>query len=309
MAAPIEGRGLRVVVTGSARGQLHVALLNDVPAGISAHALVGPDGQRLDVTDRDAVLRACEAMRPDAIVNAAAFTGVDLAETENAKAHAVNANAPAHLAEAARELGAHLVQVSTDFVFPGTGGTPLAEDAETGPLGVYGRTKRDGELAALRGAPGAAVVRTAWVHSAHGGNFVRTILRLLSERESLGIVADQFGTPTRAESLAAAVWRTVERRLDGVLHWTDAGAASWYDFAVAIAEEGAARGLVPAGREVRPIPASDYPTPAARPGFAVLCTRRTRERLGLEPEHWRSGLRATLDALAATAAHRPGDIS
>ena len=294
-----SGPPLRVGVTGSARGQLHRALRAAAPDGVDAFPLVGADGARLDVADRDAVLRAVDAARPDAIVNAAAWTAVDLAESEPERARAVNAEGPAHLAEAARGCGAHLVHVSTDFVFGPSDGTPFAEDAPTGPLGVYGATKRDGELAALDGAPGAAVVRTAWVHSAHGSNFVLTMLRLMGERDALSVVADQVGAPTRAGSLAGALWRAVERRVAGTLHWSGAGVASWYDFAVAIAEEGAARGLVPPGVRVSPIPASDYPTPAARPPFGVLSLVATRAALELEPEHWRAGLRATLDEVRA----------
>ena len=301
---------LRVGVTGSPRGQLHRALLDAVPDGIEACPLEGADGHRLDVTDRDAVLRAVERMRPDAVVNAAAWTAVDLAEAEPERARAVNAAGPAHLAEAARACGAHLVHVSTDFVFGRGDGRPFAEDAPTAPLGVYGLTKREGELAVLDGAPGAAVVRTAWMHSAGGENFVATMLRLLAEREELGVVADQVGAPTRTASLAAALWRAVERRVPGTLHWTGAGVASWYDFAVAIAEEGAARGLVPAGRRVRPIPASAYPTPAARPPFGVLSLVRTSRELGLTPEHWRDGLRLTLDEVrAARRADAPPSTS
>lgn len=295
-------RPLRVAVTGSERGQLHRALFACVPPGIEAFPLSGADGGRLDITDRDAVLRAVAALRPDAIVNAAAWTAVDLAEAQPEAARAVNALGPAHLAEAASERGSHLVQVSTDFVF-GTGdGTPFAEDAPTAPLGVYGATKREGELAVLEGAPGAAVVRTAWMHSAQPGNFVSTMLRLMGERETLSVVADQVGAPTRAASVATALWRTVARRTGGTLHWTGAGVASWYDFAVAIAEEGEARGLVPPDRRVRAICAREYATPAARPSWSVLSLVRTQEVLGLEAPHWRDGLRATLDEFAARAA-------
>ena len=300
---------LRVGVTGSERGQLHRALLAGAPEGVEAVALRGADGGRLDIADREAVLRAVDELRPDAIVNAAAWTAVDLAEAEPERARAVNADGPAHLAEAARAHGAHLVQVSTDFVFGAGDGTPFAEDAPTAPLGVYGATKRDGELAALDGAPGAAVVRTAWVHSAGGSNFVLTMLRLMGERDALSVVADQVGAPTRAGSLADALWRTLERRAAGTLHWSGAGVASWYDFAVAIAEEGAARGLVPRGVRVSPIPASDYPTPAARPAFGVLSMVRTRAALGLEPEHWRAGLRTTLDELRSLRQTQTQDIA
>ena len=292
----------RVAIAGGSNGQLRRALLASAPPGVEAVALAGPDGGRLDVTDRDAVHAAVRALAPEGIVNAAAWTAVDRAEAEPEAAAAVNAAGPAHLAEAARACGAHLVHVSTDFVFGAGDGTPFEEGAPTSPLGVYGRTKRDGELAALELAPGSAVVRTAWVHSASGSNFVLTMLRLMAERESLDVVADQLGAPTRAGSLALALWRTVELGAAGILHWTGAGVASWYDFAVAIAEEGAARGLVPAGRRVRPIPSRDYPTPAARPAYGVLSHLATRERLGIAPEHWREGLRATLDEVAAARA-------
>ena len=303
-----DGGALRVAVTGGRSGQLHRALFDTAPRAVEPVRLAGPGGQRLDVADRDAVMRAVERARPHALVNAAAWTAVDLAESEPERARAVNAEGPRHLAEAARATGAHLVHVSTDFVFGRGDGTPFAEDAPTSPLGVYGRTKREGELAVLEGAPGAAVVRTAWMHSAGGQNFVLTMLRLLAERESVSVVADQVGSPTRAGSLAAALWRAVERRAAGTLHWTGAGVASWYDFAVAIAEEGALRGLVPLGRAVRPISGRDYPTPADRPAFGVLSLAGAREALGMEPEHWRHGLRTTLDELVRARAGRPSPL-
>ena len=297
-ASPGRGARPRVAIVGGPSGQLHRALFETAPGALEPVRLVGPDGSRLDVTDREAVMRAVERERPCAIVNASAWTAVDRAEAEPEAARAVNADGPRHLAEAACAVGAHLVHVSTDFVFGAGDGRPFAEDAPTAPLGVYGATKREGELAALETAPGAAVVRTAWVHSAHGSNFVLTMLRLMAERESLSVVSDQVGSPTRAGSLAEALWRAVERGASGTLHWTGAGVASWYDFAVAIAEEGAARSLLPAGRAVSPIPASDYPTPAERPAFGVLSLVGTTRALGLEPEHWREGLRRTLDEVA-----------
>lgn len=296
----------RVAIAGSPRGQLFHELLRSMPDGVEAVPLVAADGSRLDVSDRDAVLRAVGAADVDGLINAAAWTAVDLAESEPAQAHAVNADGAAWLSEAAREAGAHLVQVSTDFVFGTGSGRPLAVSDATGPVSVYGQSKLEGERRIAETLPSAAIVRTAWVYSAHGSNFVKTMLRLMGEREELGVVADQIGAPTWAAALATALWRADERRASGVMHWTGAGVASWYDFAVAIAEEGRAAGLLTRDVRVRPVGTSDYPTPAARPAYSVLDLTSAREILGLEPAHWRHDLRTMLAQLAVSSASSDG---
>ena len=201
------------------------------------------------------------------------------------------------LASAARNAGAGFVHVSTDFIFDGTAHLPYPPDALPNPLGVYGRTKLEGEEAArdLHGNP--LIVRTAWVYAAKGANFVATMLRLMRERSELGVVADQIGTPTHVPTLARTIWTLAQGGHTGTFHATDAGVASWYDFAVAIHEEALALGLLTTPVTVKPIRTSDYPTPAQRPAYSVLDKSATWALTGL-PNHWRVELRACLQELA-----------
>lgn len=286
-----------VAIAGSARGQVFDALFDSVPDGVEAVALNGSDGARLDISDADAVHRALDAVQPAAIINAAAWTGVDTAEAQPDAARAVNAEGAAHLARAAAEGGAHLVHLSTDFVFGPGDGRPFATDAPTEPLGAYGRSKRDGELAVHAIAEDAAVLRTAWVYSAHGQNFVKTMLKLMASRDEIGVVADQFGSPTWARSLARAVWRASERTLGGTLHWTGAGVASWHDFACTIHDEGLRRGLLERPVRIKALSTAEYPTPAARPAYSVLDLTDSCARLDLHPDHWQQELSHMLDEL------------
>ena len=283
---------MKVLVTG-AGGQLGRALLASAPPGTE---LAGRAHGELDVADPAAVRRALDTLAPDVLVNAAAYTAVDRAESEPMAAARVNAHGPAVLAAACQECGARLVHVSTDFVFDGAASTPYACDAPTHPLGVYGRTKRDGESAALAAlGERCLVVRTAWLYAATGRNFATTMVRLMRERGAVSVVADQVGTPTAAASLAAVLWRAIAMpSLSGVQHYTDAGVASWYDFAVAIAEEGYAAGLFTLPVTVSPLATAEYPTPALRPAYSVLDSRRLRAALGLVAVHWRAALRPVI---------------
>jgi dTDP-4-dehydrorhamnose reductase len=285
---------VRILVTG-AGGQLAGALER---LGGEGREIVPLGIDRLDITDAEAVGRAVDSIRPDAIVNAAAYTAVDKAESEPAIARAVNADGAGHLARAASASGAFLVHVSTDFVFAGDSSRPYRPSDPTGPLSVYGRTKLEGERAVLASAPDASIIRTAWVYAATGRNFVLTMLRLMGERGGVRVVADQVGTPTAVDGLAAACLRAAEGRLGGLWHWTDAGTASWYDFAVAIAEEGSAAGLLRSRPEVTPIRTEDFPTPARRPSYSVLDKTSTYAAFGLPARHWRDGLRETIRDIA-----------
>jgi dTDP-4-dehydrorhamnose reductase len=235
------------------------------------------------------------------IINAAAYTAVDRAEADAETCWRANVDGPRYLAFAARDSAARLIHVSTDFIFDGAGSTPYLPGSTPRPIGVYGETKWRGELAVQEVlGERATILRTAWVYSSHGQNFVLTMLRLMREKRRVRVVADQVGTPTSARSVANALWELVRRsRLRGIHHWTDAGVASWYDFAVAIAEEGSRLGLVPTGVEVIPIATEDYPTAARRPAYSVLDKRVTTEALEICPVHWRENLRLTLQEIAS----------
>jgi dTDP-4-dehydrorhamnose reductase len=281
----------KVLITG-AGGQVGRALLDAAPDDLD---VVGCAHADLDVGADAAVREWIGRYRPAVIINAAAYTAVDKAESEPEAARRINAEGPGHLAAAAREYGGRLIHISTDFVFDGATSVPYQPDSATNPLGVYGRTKRDGERAVLETLPErSTIVRTAWVYAATGANFVRTMLRIMRANGAVRVVADQVGTPTAARSLAEALWRVASKpEIRGIHHWTDAGVASWYDFAVAIAEEGAQLGLVPPEVTVDPITTADYPTPARRPSFSVL-DKRSLAPYGLTPTHWRRRLRAMM---------------
>ena len=285
---------MNVLLTGAA-GQVGRALAALVPAGMSVRALTHA---QLDVTDAHAVAQTVAAARPDAIINAAAYTQVERAEEEPGLAQAVNGEGPGHLARAARTAGARLVHISTDFVFDGTSSVPYGPEAPTHPLNVYGRSKRSGEEQVLTLFPERALVlRTSWVYAPWGANFLRTMLRLMGSGQAVRVVADQVGTPTSARSLARVIWQLIARpELGGVHHWSDAGVASWYDFAVAIAEEGRRRGILRAEVSVTPISTAEYPTRARRPAYSVLDTRSLA--MLAAPRHWRAELADVLDELA-----------
>jgi dTDP-4-dehydrorhamnose reductase len=282
---------LTVLITG-AGGQVGRALLHTAPATFQVS---GVSHGELDIGDAKAVSEYFRLHSPDVVISAAAYTAVDRAESEPDLALRVNGEGPRNLAAAARDSGARLVHISTDFVFDGAGSMPYRPDAPTGPLSVYGVTKLAGEKAVLEVLPERSVlVRTAWVYAADGTNFVRTMLRVMNANRAVRVVADQVGTPTAARGLAETLWKIVAQpQIAGIHHWTDAGVASWYDFAVAIAEEGASLGLVPADVTVAPIATVDYPTPARRPSYSVL-DKTSLTSLGLVPTHWRARLRGVL---------------
>jgi dTDP-4-dehydrorhamnose reductase len=282
---------VKVLVIGAA-GQLGRALQKTAPAGAQ---VIAPPEEACNLTDATAVARWLEESRPGVVFNAAAYTAVDAAEKDAAAAELVNATAVAALATAATRAGARLVHVSTDFVFDGRSGRPYTTEDAPNPLSVYGRTKLKGERAALETAE-ALVVRTAWVYEEAGRNFVRTMLRLMAEREEVKVVADQIGTPTYAPDLAAALWALAGQGASGLYHFTNEGVASWYDFAVAIAEEGRAAGLLAKPVRILPIAGADYPAAATRPGFSVLDKSKTRAAIGTG-RHWREALREMIGNL------------
>jgi dTDP-4-dehydrorhamnose reductase len=286
----------RALITG-AGGQVGLAVRQCPPPGWE---LTACERSGLDVTQADQVRAVLQRERPTVVIHAAAFTGVDAAEASPDRAEAVNVTGTRQLAEAARDIGARLLYLSTDFVFDGAASRPYGPDDAARPLGVYGRTKLAGEREAHRLlGDRAVVIRTAWVYSRHSRNFVLTMLRLMRERDEVGIVSDQVGTPTWAASLADAIWRIASLpSLSGTLHWTDAGVASWYDFAVAIQEEALAVGLLTRAVPIRPLRSEDFPAPARRPPYSVLDKSAAWAALGRTPPHWRVNLRCLLQELA-----------
>jgi dTDP-4-dehydrorhamnose reductase len=288
------------MITG-ANGQVGRALLKSVPAQVEA---VGLSRAELNIADEQAVMGSVQSQHPDLIINAGAYTAVDKAESEPEVAERANTAGPHNLARAAGATGARLLHLSTDFVFDGTASKPYGTEAPTNPQSTYGRTKRGGEEAVRRALPDKSVVlRTAWVYAAEGNNFVRTMLRVMAAKGTVRVVADQIGTPTAAHSLAEVIWGLTARPdVSGIYHWTDAGVASWYDFAVAIAEESAVIGLLPAEVRVDAIATEEYPTPAKRPSYSVLDKRSLLAKLQVSVRHWRSNLRTVLAEIATTQA-------
>ena len=291
---------MKVLLTGAA-GQLGQALIHSRPEGVG---LIACGRAELDLADPQACAAAVLEHRPAWVLNAGAYTAVDRAESEPELAQAVNGGAPAAFAEALASTGGRLLQVSTDFVFNGAQGSPYRPDQPLDPLGVYGASKAAGEVAALQLA-GARVLRTSWVYGPVGQNFCRTMLRLHRERPQIGVVADQVGCPTSTHTLAAACWRAIGLGAAAgadqprILHWSDAGAASWYDFAVAIGELGVSPSLLERAASVRPLTSAEYPTPAQRPSYSLLDCSASRAALGLEPQHWRAALAQVLGVVLA----------
>lgn len=283
---------MKVLLTG-ASGQLGQALLASAPTGLE---LVAPDRKTLDLADTASILKVLAAERPAVVINAGAYTAVDKAESERDSAFAINATAPGVLARWCAESGARLVHVSTDFVFDGEHSTPYMPQDATGPVSVYGASKLEGErrIAEVENLSWL-IIRTAWVYAARGRNFMLTMLRLFGERPVVNVVCDQIGTPTSATSLAQCVWRALnDQGPPAILHYTDAGVASWYDFAVAIYEEARALQLLDKQVQIVPIGSEQYPTPARRPHYSVLDKRETLARLQLPVIHWRAALRQVL---------------
>ena len=286
---------MKTLVLGS-NGQLGQALAYTVPDRAN---IISFDLPELDITNADALSEVCRRVKPDVIVNAAAYTAVDRAESEIELATATNVDGPRNIAKAALDVGARLIHVSTDFVFDGKASTPYKSDAAANPLSVYGRTKRDGEVTILDAMPDtAAVVRTAWLYSKTGGNFVKTMLQLMNERDELNVVEDQRGTPTWANSLARTVWAfACAPELCGIFHWTDAGETSWHEFALAIQQEALSMGLLDKAIQIHAIRTEDSPTAAARPRYSVLDCSATIAALDLHPAEWRANLHRMLKGM------------
>lgn len=288
---------MKLVITG-ARGQLGLTLQKYLSA--DKYELLPLTHSDLDIADETAVNQTLADIQPDAIINAAAYTAVDAAEEDDLTARAVNATGPKNLARWAAKNNAYLIHISTDFVFSGTSSRPYKPDDQTDPLSIYGRTKLEGELHSRYLAPNnCLVLRTSWVYSEFGKNFALTMLRLMTEKQSLNVVADQIGSPSSTWGLARCIEACLDKRPLGILHWTDAGVASWYDFAVAIQDEAVNAGLLDKAIPVRPIQTVQYPTPAKRPAYSVLDKTLTIESLNCEPVHWRHELASVIKRIKA----------
>jgi dTDP-4-dehydrorhamnose reductase len=283
---------IKVMLTGK-DGQLGKALLEKIPVGFEIVALGRQD---LDLSNKEACHNAVIEYRPDWVLNAAAYTSVDRAESEPELAMAVNAVAPEAFAQALGEVGGRLLQVSTDFVFNGNQAHPYHPDQPVDPISVYGATKAEGERLVQKALPAShhCILRTSWVYGPVGNNFCLTMLRLhrlkSAQNETLNVVADQIGCPTSALNLACACWSAINHGTSGIHHFCDAGAASWYDFAIAIGDAGVAAGIIDQSAKVVPIRSSEYPTPARRPGYSLLDCTATRIALELETNHWQKEL-------------------
>ncbi len=283
---------MKILITGK-NGQVGRDLCKSAPKEIN---LIAYDHHDLDITSREAVNRVISTGKPDVIINAAAYTAVDKAESDKDIAYATNATGTGYLATAARDISARFIHLSTDFVFDGLKSTPYLPEDPTGPLSVYGKSKAEGEkLVRENYTSNSIIVRTSWVYSVTGNNFVKTMLRLMKDRDEVRVVADQTGSPTWSKNLALMIWAMVTNKVPaGIYHWSDTGVASWYDFAVAIYEESIALQLLDKPVSILPISTSQYPTPAKRPAYSVLDTVTTRKIWGVQSEHWRHALRKML---------------
>ena len=290
----------RIVLTG-AGGQFGQTLVACWPDSLlSQYELIPLMRGDLDIADAAAVHSTLDALQPALIINAAAYTAVDKAESEAEAAFAINERGVSNLAASST---CPLIHLSTDFVFDGAASTPYAENTATAPLSVYGKSKLAGEKALLAQKPDAMIIRTSWLYSEYGTNFVKTMLRLMSERDALSIVNDQIGSPTSTHSLAAVVCSAASTRLDsaampkepsGIFHWSDGASITWFDFALEIQTQALALGLLKSRCTLRPIPTSEYPTPAARPLYSVMSRARARAEFDCPTNTWQAELKRCL---------------
>lgn len=282
---------MNILVTGC-NGQLgnEIQLLEK---GNGKHVFFNTDVNELDITDENAINAFVDANNIEGIINCAAYTAVDKAESNEALCHTLNATAPGYLAAAMDKRGGWMVQVSTDYVFDGTKHTPYSETDPTCPDSVYGRTKLEGEQLVRQHCERAMIVRTAWLYSIFGNNFVKTMIRLGKEKTELGVIFDQIGTPTYARDLAVAIMTAVEKGIiPGIYHFSNEGVTSWYDFTKAIHRIAGISGC-----HVRPIHTEEYPTPARRPHYSVLDKTKIKATYNIEVPYWEESLAECISKL------------
>lgn len=286
----------RILLTGS-QGQLGSEIRQRVSMMPLMYELLPTDQADLDISDLKQVEAAIAAFKPDVIINAAAYTAVDKAESEPDIAFAVNAKGPENLAKVAVDANIRLIHISTDYVFNGQQCSPWKIDDPVEPINVYGESKLAGEQAIQRYHTDTIIIRTAWVYSRYGNNFVKTMINLMNARNEIGVICDQIGTPTHAGRLAEICLSAIDHPdCKGLYHWTDAGVASWYDFAQAVYEIGSSLGLINNLCQVNAITTADYPTPAQRPNFSVMDCQQSRKDFGFA-RHWREQLYMMLQEL------------
>ncbi|KFF63541.1 dTDP-4-dehydrorhamnose reductase [Pectobacterium brasiliense] len=281
---------MKILLTG-ANGQLGRCFQDRLP---TEWKILATDTAELDITDLARVEEIVKHFQPDAIVNAAAYTAVDKAESEPELAEKINVTGPENLAVVASKQGIRLVHVSTDYVFDGNATEPYSEDSATNPLSVYGKTKLAGEQAVAKASPEAIIVRTAWVFSEYGNNFVKTMLRLAKERDTLSVVNDQRGCPTYAGDLAQAIISLLEKNAEGgIYHYCGDEEVSWYEFAQAIFSTAVQKALLSKAPTLTPITTAQYPTPAHRPSYSTLAGEKIKA-LGITFSDWESALKKTI---------------
>ena len=285
---------MNILITGC-NGQLgnEIQLLEKL---YTQHHFINTDVAELDITDKEAINRMVEKEQIDGIINCAAYTAVDKAESNEVLCRKLNAEAPALLAEAISKRDGWMVQISTDYVFDGTNHTPYKEDEPTCPNSVYGRTKLEGEENVRKFCKKSMIIRTAWLYSTFGNNFVKTMIRLGKEKEQLGVIFDQIGTPTYARDLARTIMTAVEQGITpGTYHFSNEGVISWYDFTKAIHRIAGIKNC-----RISPLHTEEYPTPAARPHYSVLDKTKIKQTLDIEIPYWEESLAECIALIASS---------
>ena len=282
-----------ILVTGS-NGQLG-SELKDLSASYPGFTFIFLTREDLSISDQNAVEELFNLHQPSFLVNCAAYTAVDKAESETELANEINGNAVGHLAFACRKFKTGFIHISTDYVFNGKTTSPWKEEDETDPVNAYGASKLIGEFKAQKNNPDSIIIRTSWVYSFHGKNFVKTMMRLMHEKESIGVVSDQQGSPTYAADLAEAIMQiiTSPEWKPGIYHYSNAGAITWFDFAVAI------RDAIGSACIVNPITTKDFPTPAARPSYSVMDTQKIKDAYSIKMKPWKESLQKCILKLKA----------
>ena len=284
---------MKVLLTG-ANGQLGNCFADIFP---SKWELIKTDAEQLDITDKYAVDRFIAKYKPDAIINAAAYTAVDKAEDEPQLAYNVNVIGPKNLSISSRKYNAKFFHVSTDYVFDGTNNIPYVEEDITNPINIYGETKRKGEIAVLDNDPTAIVIRTSWVFSPYGNNFVKTMLRLATEKQQLSIIDDQLGNPTYAGDLAQLILQLLDKKIDGgIYHFCGDSSTSWFMFAKRIFEIASNQKIITQSPEIIPVKTEAFPTKATRPKYSVMSVEKLG-KYGLSASAWNKGLIHTISKI------------